>query len=169
MLFHETGQLGTVGGLACALKTYHHHNGGGLGGDLQLGAGAAHQVGELLVDDLNDHLGGRQGLQHVGANRFFGDLGNELLDHLVADVGLQQGQTDFPHGLLYVGLGQPSLAPQLFKGGRELFGQSFKCHGLLLLHQLGNVLDLHSQGLQLGVVVAMGALQNFAGSLLDFL
>ena len=58
-----------------------------------------------------------------------GDLGNELLDHLIAYVGLQQGQADLPHGLLHVGLGQPPLAAQPLKGGGELFSQSFKCHG----------------------------------------
>ena len=41
-----------------------------------------------------------------------GDRGHEVLDHLVAHVGLQQGQTDLPHGLPDVGLGQAALAPQ---------------------------------------------------------
>ena len=117
LALHEAGQLGAVGSLARALEAHHHHHGGGLGGDGQLGAGASHQVGELLVDDLNDLLGGGEGLQHVGAHRLLGDLGNELLDHLIADVGLQQSQADLPHGLLDVGLLQASLAAELFKGG----------------------------------------------------
>ena len=130
LLFHHARQFGPVGGLACALQTHHHHHGGGLGRNGQLGAGAAHQLGELLIDDLYDHLGRRQGLQHVGAHRLLGDLGDKLLDHFIADVGLQQSQADLPHGLLYVGLGQAALSPQLFKGGGQLFGKSFKCHGV---------------------------------------
>ena len=92
----------------------------------------AHQGGKLLVDDLDDRLGGGEGLQHVGAHGPLGHLSDELLDHLVADVRLQQGQADLPHSLLDVGLGETALAPQLFECGGELFRKSFKCHGLLL-------------------------------------
>ena len=169
LALHEARQLGAVGGLARALKAHHHHHGGGLGGDGQLGALAAHQAGELLVDDLNDLLGGGEGLQHVGAHRLLGDLGNELLDHLIAHVGLQQSQADLPHGLLHIGLGQPPFAAQLFKGGGELFGQSFKCHGSLLLHLLGQVQDLAGLGLQLRVVIPGAAGQNGLGGALHLL
>ena len=129
---HQTGQLGAVGGLTGALKANHHDHRRGLGGDGQLGAGPAHQLGKLLVDDLNDLLGRGQGLQHVGPNSLLRDLGHELLDHLIADIGLQKGQADLTHGLLHIGFGQAALAPQLFKGGGQLFRKSFKCHGLLL-------------------------------------
>ena len=169
LALHETRQLGAVGGLARALKAHHHHHGGGLGGDGQLGAGAPHQIGELLIDDLDDLLGGREGLQYVGTHRLLGDLGNELLDHLIADVGLQQSQADLPHGLLHVGLRQTPLAAQLFEGGGELFGQSFKCHGSLLLHPLGQVQDLAGLGLQLRVVVPGAALQDGLGRSLHLL
>ena len=169
LLFHKARQLGHVGGLAGALKAHHHHNGGGLGGDGQLGAGAAHELGELLVDDFDNHLGRGEGLQHVGPHRLLRHLGDELLDHLVADVGLQQSQADFPHGLLYIGLRQAALAPQLFEGGGELFGKSFKCHGLLLQQGVDGVIHAPQQGLQLPVVIAGGELQRLAGILLDLL
>ena len=41
-----------------------------------------------------------------------GDVRHEVLDDLVADVGLQQGQTYLAHGLADVGFGQAALAPQ---------------------------------------------------------
>ena len=129
LTLHQAGQLGAVGGLARTLKAHQHHHRGGLGGDLQLGAGAAHQGGKLLVDDLDDRLGGGEGLQHVGAHGPLGHLSDELLDHLIADVRLQQGQADLPHSLLDVGLGETALAPQLFECGGELFRKSFKRHG----------------------------------------
>ena len=62
LAFHQSGQFGAVRGFTCALKTHHHHHRGGLGCDLQLGGGAAHQISQLLVDDLNDHLGRGEGL-----------------------------------------------------------------------------------------------------------
>ncbi|MPN45956.1 hypothetical protein SDC9_193535 [bioreactor metagenome] len=117
MLFHKAGQLGAVGGFARALKAHQHHHRGRLGGNGELGAAAAHQGGKLLIDNFDNHLGGGQALQHIGANRPLGDPGDKVLYDLKAHVGLQKGQADFPHDLLHVGLGQPPLAPQALKGG----------------------------------------------------
>ena len=78
---------------------------------------AAHEAGELLVDDFHNHLGRRQRLQHVGADAALRHRLGEVLHHLVAHIGLQKGQADLPHGLLDVGLLQASLAAELFKGG----------------------------------------------------
>ena len=113
----QARQLGAVGGFTGALKTHHHHNGGALGGEGQLGVGAAHQLHQLLVDDLHDLLGGGEAVQHVCADAALRDLGHKVLDHLIADVGFQQGQADLPHTLPDVGLRQAALAPQAFECG----------------------------------------------------
>ena len=86
-----------------------------MGGHGDLGVGPAHEGGELLIDDFDDLLGGGQALQHVGSHRPLSNGGDEILDNLVADIRLQQGQADLPHGLLHVGLGNSSLAPQAFE------------------------------------------------------
>ena len=122
LLLHEAGQLGAIGGLTGAVEAHQHHYRGRLGGDGQLGALAAHQGGQLLVDDLDNHLCGGEALQHVGTHSPLGDLGHKVLDDLVVDVGLQQGHADLLHGLLHVGLGETALAPQALKCVGELFG-----------------------------------------------
>ena len=83
---------------------------------------AAHQGRQLFVDDLHDHLRRGQGLQHVAADALFRNGLGEILDHLVADVRLQQRHPDLPHGLLDVGFLQAALAPELFKGCGNFFG-----------------------------------------------
>ena len=122
LLFEKPGELCAVGGLARALQADQHNDRGRLGGELQLLVFAAHQIGQLFVDDLDDHLCGRQTLENVRADAALGGFFDEVLDDLVVDVGLQQGETDLAHGFLDVGLGQTALAAQLFECVRELFG-----------------------------------------------
>ena len=55
VLAQEAGELGAGGRLARALQAGHQDHGRAAGGEGQLAAGAAHQPGQLLVDDL-DHL-----------------------------------------------------------------------------------------------------------------
>ena len=122
LLAHVGGKLCAVGGLARALQTHQHHHAGGLGADVELLVLSAHQVAELLIDDLDDHLGRVQSLQHVGADGLLGDGLGELLDHLEADVGLQQGHAHLAHCLADVTLGQTALAAQLLERLIEFFG-----------------------------------------------
>jgi len=122
LLAHETSQLGCVGGFTRALEAHHHHHRGGLGGDGNLRAVASHEVDQLLVDDFDNGLGGRQAFQHLRADGLFRDPFDEIFDHLVADVGFQQSQADLPHGLFDVCLTQTALVPQFFKRGGEFFG-----------------------------------------------
>ena len=132
-VFEIARQLGAVGGLAGALEAHHHdHCGSGVGkGDL--GVGAAHHLRQFFVDDLDDLLGGGQALQHIAAGDPLRHRGHKVLHHFIADVRLQQGHADLPHGLLHVGLRQPPLAPQALKGGAQFFRQALKCHSVNLL------------------------------------
>ena len=107
-----------------------------MGGHGQLFVAAAHEDGQLLVDDLDDLLGGGQALQHVRAYGALSDLGDKILDHAIADVGVQQGQTHLAHSLLDVGLGNAPLAAQTSKRGVQFFGKALKCHRLSLLPTL---------------------------------
>ena len=102
LLFHEAGQFGAVSGLAGAVEAHHHDHRWGSGGEIELDAVAAHQGCQLFVDNLHDHLGGGQALQHVCTHGPFRDPGNKILYHLKADIGLQKSQPDLPHGLLHV-------------------------------------------------------------------
>ena len=129
---HEPRELGGVRRLTSALQADHHHDGGSLGGGGDFRAGTAHELCQLFVDDLDDLLGGREAVQHVGPHSPLCHGSHEVLDDLVAHVGLEQGQTHLPHAGADVGLGQAALAAQAFEGLVQFFAQSLKCHGLLL-------------------------------------
>ncbi len=116
-LFEPAGELCAVGGFARALQTHQHDHRRPLGGEGDLLVFAAHEAGELFVYDLHHHLGGGQTFEHVVAHAALGDGLDKVLDHLVAHVGLKQGQADLPHGFFHVAFGQPPLAAQPLEGG----------------------------------------------------
>ena len=74
---------------------------------------------ELLVDDLDDLLGGVQRLADLGAAGALLDRRDEVLDHRQRDVGLEQREPDLARGGVDVGLGQLSLAAEVLEGVGE--------------------------------------------------
>ena len=115
-------QLGAVGGFTGALQAYQHNNRWAVGIDIQVFGIAAHELNELFVDNLNDHLGRGERFQHVGADTALRHSLGEVLDHLVADIRFQQRHADLPHSLLHIGFLQAALAAKLFEGGGNFFG-----------------------------------------------
>ena len=88
------GQLGGVGGLAVALQAAEHQDGLALVLDIQAGGFlAAHQGGQLLVDDLDHLLGGGQAFHDLLAHGPLGHLVAEVFGHFIVDVGFQQGRS----------------------------------------------------------------------------
>ena len=73
---------------------------------------AAQRLDQRVVDDLDDHLAGRDGVQHLRADRALAHLGDEVLDHLQRHVGIEQRQADFAQRLGDVGLAQRPAAAQ---------------------------------------------------------
>ena len=112
LVFEVEGDLPGGGGLAAALQAGHEDDRGRLGGDVELGLTAAHEGGELLVDDLHHLLAGGEALQHFGAHSPLLDPGAEILGHLIVDVRFQQGHADLAHGGVDVGLGEGAAVPQ---------------------------------------------------------
>ena len=109
-------ELGGVGGLAVALQAAHHQHGLALVFQAQiLRLIAAHEVGQFLVDDLDDLLGGGQALHDLLPHGAFRDLGAEVLSDFIVDVGLEQGHAHLAHRGLDVGFVQLALAAQLFE------------------------------------------------------
>ena len=130
LLAHEAGELGAVGRLARALQADEHDDARRLGADVQLLVLAAHEGGELFVDDLDDHLRGREALEHIRARGALGHFAHKVLDDLEVHVRLEQRELDLTHGLLDVGLREPALAAQAFERLGQLVRQGFKCHGI---------------------------------------
>ncbi len=73
---------------------------------------AAQCLDHHVVDDLDDLLAGRDGIQHLGADGAFADLGDEVAHHRQGDVGVQQRQADFPQRFGDVGLVQRSAGAE---------------------------------------------------------
>ena len=129
----EAGELGDVRRFARALKADHHPDRRRVVGKGQARVRAAHQSRQLLVDDLDDLLGGGEAVEHLGADGALGDLGDKVLDDLVAHVRLEQCHAHLAHRELDVLLGQAALAAQALEYAVELFAQALKCHEMLLL------------------------------------
>ncbi len=128
LLFHICRQLRTVGGFTRALKAHEHADAGGFRGDIQLPVLAAHKGAQLLVDNLNHHLGRRQALQNIRPAGADGNGFYKIFDDLVAHVGLQQSQAHLAHCLFHVRLREAALAAQLPEGGIKFFGKALKRH-----------------------------------------
>ena len=75
-----------MGGFTVTLQAAHHHNGLALIFDVQgLGFLAAHQLGQFLVDDLDNLLGGGQAFHHFLAHGALRNLRAEILCDFVVD------------------------------------------------------------------------------------
>ena len=75
-------------------------------GERQVAAAAAHQLGELVGDDLHDLLARVERREHVLPERPLLHRGRELLDDLEVDVRLEQREAHLAHRLVDVVLGQ---------------------------------------------------------------
>ena len=118
LLAHISGKLCTVGGFTCTLQTYQHADAGVFAAYIQLNALAAHKSYELLVDDLDDHLCGRKAFKYISAHSTLADFFYEVLDYLVAYVGLKKSQTNLAHCLFNIRFAEAALAAELFEGRR---------------------------------------------------
>ena len=94
----------------------------------ELRVGRAHQLGQLLVDDLHDLLAGLEALQHVLAERALADRGDELLDDLEVDVGLEQREADLARRARDGLLVEAGAAAEVAEGVLEAVGERVE-HG----------------------------------------
>ena len=118
VLAQELRQLGGRGRLARALQPGHQDHGRRVRSEGEIAAGAAHQLGELVVDRLDHGLAGVERLADLGAGEALAQRGCEVLDDLEVDVGLEQRQTDLAQGLVDVLLGE--LPPRADVGEHAL-------------------------------------------------
>ena len=100
------GELAGGGRLARALEAAEHQDRRARLLEPDRRVDRPHQLDHLVVDDLDDLLLGPDGLDQLGADGLLVDLGHELLDDVVVDVGLEQGRADLAQPLVDVRLGQ---------------------------------------------------------------
>ena len=102
--FEVFGELCAMGGFSGALQPAHHQDGGQPVREAHPDIFTSHQGGHLVLDDLDDLLGGGQALENLGADRALGDGGDKILGDLIVDVGLEKRQAHLAHDLLDIRL-----------------------------------------------------------------
>ena len=110
----HAGELAASGRFAGALQPTHHQD-RDVGLEMQRRVDRAHQVDQLLVDDADELLAGIERSQHLFADGLFGELGHEVLDDRIVDVGFEQGLLDQGQPIAHVRLGELSLAAEGFE------------------------------------------------------
>ena len=106
------GELRGRRGLARALQADERDD-GRIAGEAERPVARAEERDELLVDDLDDLLAGGEALQDLRADRPLADAGDEVLDDLEVDVGLEQRKPDLAHRGVDVGLADAAAAGQV--------------------------------------------------------
>ena len=122
LLTQIAGELAGGGRLTRALQPRHQHHGRRTRRERQLAGGAAHQLGQLVGDDLDHLLAGVELADDVGPQRPLLDRRREALDDLEVDVGLEQREADLAHRGVDVVLGQGSPAADIGERDLELLG-----------------------------------------------
>ena len=91
---------------------------------------AAHERDQLLVQDADERLAGREAGGDFGAERLLLDALDEGLDHRQRNVGLEQRHAHFAQGLADVFFGDAAAAAQRVDGaGKPRREVLEKCHG----------------------------------------
>ena len=109
------GELGGRGRLAGALQADHRDD-GRVARQVEGPVAGRQQRDQLVVDDLDDLLAGRQALEDLVADRPLADARDEVLDDLEVDVRLEERETDLAHGGIDVGFADPAAAGQACRG-----------------------------------------------------
>src|SRR4051794_26787510 len=131
------GELGARRRLARALEAGHEDHGRRARRERDAHRGAAHQRGELLVDDLDDLLPRIELADDLRAEAALLHGRRELLDDLEVDVGLEQRETDLAHGPVDVVLGQRPVGADVGERLLELLGKGVE-HGIASVRRAGS-------------------------------
>ena len=94
-LLEPVRQLARGGGFAGTLQASHQHHRGRLRGELHLGGVFAEDVDQLVANDLDHLLGGRERGHDLLAQRLLADVLDQFLDDLEVHIGFEQRHADF--------------------------------------------------------------------------
>ena len=112
LVLEMQSEFGGGRGLTCTLQTGHQHHRGGLRGLGERCVIATHHLHELLVDHLNELLVRADAPHNLSANGLLPDVGDEILHHRKADIGLKKGTTHVLQRPLHIGFADLVLAFQ---------------------------------------------------------
>ena len=114
LILEVQAQLGCGRGFTRTLQTCHQHHRWRLSRFGQRRVIAPHDLHQLLVHHLDELLIRTDTAHHLGADGLLAHIGNEVLHHWKAHVGLQQGTTHIFQRAFNVGVADLVLAFQPF-------------------------------------------------------
>jgi hypothetical protein len=111
------GEFGDGGGFAGALQAYQHDDRWRRACIVEFvfAIGATQHLDQLLVDDFDYLLRGREAFQHFAADGALLHPRYKLLDDLKTHVGFKQRLAHLAHGLGDIAFCETTLAPQTLK------------------------------------------------------
>ncbi len=121
-LLQALAELGGGRGLARALQADQHHHHRRRGGEVDALRVVAQHTHQLVIDDLDDHLAGRDRAHHILADRLRLHRVDKVAHHVERDIGLEQRAAHLAHGFRHVGLAQRALAGELVEDGVKPLG-----------------------------------------------
>ena len=124
--FEELAELGGRGGLARAVEADHQdfqrpHAG-------EFGRALAEQGDELVVDDFDDLLAGRDALEHILADALGLHARDEVAGDLEMHIGREEGGAHLSEGGRHVFFGEFADATEVTERGGEFIGERLE-HG----------------------------------------
>ena len=122
LLFEEAGEFGAGGGLSGALEADEEDGCGPVAFAVQVLTVGAEEGGEFFMDDLDDLLGGGDGLEDFRADGAFSDAGLEVPDDAEVDVGFQEGAPDLFEGVVDIVGGDAAFAGEASEDAGESVG-----------------------------------------------
>ena len=124
-LFEPCGELGGGGGFAASLQAGHQDDAGRLRAGAEARGVLAEEGDELVVNDLDDLLGGRRAVA-TGSEGAGADVLDQIGDDGEADIGLDEGDANLAEGVGDVLVGDGALAAEGLEGTLELVAKSLK-------------------------------------------
>ena len=131
-LLEPCGELGGGGGFAAALQAGHENDAGRLRAGAETRRVLAEEGDELVVDDLDDLFGGREGGGDLGAEGAGADVIDQIGDDGKRDIGLDEGDADLAQGVTDVLIGDGALAAQGLEGTLKFVAEGLEHAGLSL-------------------------------------
>ena len=123
---------------------------GGWEANLKRAVSLPSSVDQLVADDLDDLLGGRERGKHFSADGFGADVLDEVVDDVEVDVGFEQGDADFAQGFGDVFFSERALAAKDLEGALQFVCKVLKHRSRPVYRDQWSVVSGQRPGLVVG-------------------